>query len=77
MRILYVTTVGGMMGFFKSFIYMLIKEGHTVDIACNRIEDIPELYRELGCRIYKLPCESQKTKQQELQVHICLGFFME
>ena len=62
MRILYVTTVGGMMGFFKSFIYMLIKEGHTVDIACNRIEDIPELYRELGCRIYKLPCERKPLR---------------
>ena len=47
MRILYVTTVGGMMGFFKSFIARLIKEGHTVDIACNDTESVPEEYRKL------------------------------
>ncbi|MBQ8566604.1 MAG: glycosyltransferase family 4 protein [Clostridia bacterium] len=56
MRILYVTTVGGMMNFFKSFIYRLIKEGHTVDIACNHTDAVPKLYRELGCRIYSISC---------------------
>ena len=57
MRILYVTTVGGMMGFFKSFIAMLIKEGHRVDIACNDTESVPQEYKDLNCEIYKLSCE--------------------
>lgn len=57
MRILYVTTVGSMMGFFKSFITELIKDGHTVDIACNDTESVPEEYRQLGCRICRLSCE--------------------
>ena len=57
MRILYVTTVGSMMGFFRSFIKMLIKEGHTVDIACNDTDGVPCEYKDLGCRIYKLSCD--------------------
>lgn len=56
MRILYVTTVGGMMNFFKSFIYRLVKEGNTVDIACNYTDAVPQLYSELGCRVYPISC---------------------
>ena len=36
MRILYVTTIGATMGFFKSLIKELIDDGHVVDIATNR-----------------------------------------
>jgi len=56
MRILYVTTVGGMMNFFKSFIYRLVKEGNTVDIACNYTDAVPQLYSDLGCRVYPISC---------------------
>ena len=55
MKILYVTTVGGTMNFFRSFISELVQEGHTVDIACNDSSSkVPEFYRELGCSVYSI-----------------------
>ena len=57
MNILYVTTVGSTMGFFKQFINELIKEGHTVDIACNdHISDVPACYKQWGCKVHHLSC---------------------
>ena len=38
MKILYVTTVGATMTFFKDFFKELISNGHTVDLACNEKE---------------------------------------
>lgn len=55
MKILYVTTVGATMGFFKTFINKLKAEGHEVDIACNDREwAVPEYFRELGCRVIQV-----------------------
>lgn len=57
MKILYVTTVGQTMGFFKTFLSDLIKDGHTVEIACN--EDggsVPQIYRDLGCPVHPISC---------------------
>lgn len=55
MRILYVTTVGVTMGFFKAFIQYLVDNGHTVDIATNEKDSkVPDLYRELNCNIYQI-----------------------
>ena len=55
MKILYVTTIGTTMGFFKSFIWELVKEGHIVDIATNETNSkVPDCYRELGCSIYQI-----------------------
>ncbi len=57
MKVLYVTTIGTTMGFFKSFIKKLIDEGHVVDIATNETDSkIPECYREWGCKVYSLSC---------------------
>lgn len=57
MKILYVTTIGATMCFFKEFIEELINDGHTVDIATNdSIRKPPECYTQLGCRIISLPC---------------------
>ena len=57
LKILYITTVGETMAFFKSFIKELYTMGNTVDIACNYKESIvPECYKELGCQIFYLPC---------------------
>lgn len=55
MKILYITTIGRTMNFFKKFIEELVQEGHMVDIACNNnISTVPELYDELGCKIYSI-----------------------
>lgn len=58
MRILYVTTIGITMGFFKSIIYKLICDGNIVDIATNENGGetaVPNCYREWECKIYQLP----------------------
>lgn len=55
MKILYVTTIGGTMGFFNSFIKQLLNEGHTVDIATNENRSsVPDCYREWGCKVYQI-----------------------
>jgi len=57
MKILYVTTIGGTMSFFKSLIKELIDDGHVVDIATNDlISSPPDCYKEWGCRIFSLSC---------------------
>ena len=57
MKILYITTVGVTMGFFRSFIANLLEAGHTVDIACNETESpVHACYREWGCRVFPLSC---------------------
>lgn len=57
MKILYITTIGSTMIFFKSLIGELVKEGHTVDIASNdEITPVPEFYNELGCKQYHIDC---------------------
>ena len=57
MKILYVTTIGITMGFFKSFIKDLTDMGHTVELACNDMEEpVPAFYHNLGCKIHRLSC---------------------
>ena len=56
MKILYVTTIGGTMVFFQSFIRQLIEQGHTVDIACSYPDKVGQCYLELGCKTYPLSC---------------------
>lgn len=56
MRILYTTTIGMTMIFFRQMVKRLTDDGHTVDIATN--EDsfpVDGYYRNLGCVIYNLP----------------------
>ncbi|MBQ3252730.1 MAG: glycosyltransferase family 4 protein [Oscillospiraceae bacterium] len=56
MKILYVTTIGGTMSFFKSFIRELIEAGHTVDIATHESagSNALDYFRELGCAVYPI-----------------------
>ena len=55
MKILYTTTIGLTMIFFKSLIKELIDAGNTVDIACNDSEHkVDDFYDSLGCKIYHL-----------------------
>lgn len=52
-KILYVTTIGSTMNFFKSLIKELIDKGYTVDIATNtKIKPVDDYYKELGCKIF-------------------------
>ena len=57
MKILYVTTIGITMNFFKSFIKELKDSGHEVDLACNDlVYPVSECYREWGCQLHTLSC---------------------
>lgn len=57
MKILYVTTVGMTMGFFKSFIKKLSDDGNEVELACNcSLNDIPEFYINSGFKIHSIDC---------------------
>lgn len=59
MNILYITTIGRTMTFFKDFIRQLLDEGNAVDIATNENGDneiVSECYREWGCTVYPISC---------------------
>lgn len=57
MKILYVTTIGLTMTFFKQLIRELLDEGHTVDIMCNENDKkVPGCYREWNCKVYHHSC---------------------
>lgn len=58
MKILYITTIGRTMNFFKTLIKELIDEGNIVDIATNTsLADVPDFYKELNCKIYPISCQ--------------------
>ena len=57
MRVLYVTTVGATMRFFRSFIKELKKEGHDVEIATNQCaSEIPDMYKDINCGSHHIDC---------------------
>lgn len=64
MKILYVTTIGATMNFFREFVDELIKDGNTVDIATNETTSVvPEFYKNLGCKVY--PIETSRSPLQK------------
>lgn len=57
MRILYITTIGSTMGFFKYFVRELLDKGHTVDIATNMsLTPVPDYYQGWGCKCFQISC---------------------
>ncbi len=67
MKILYVTTIGSTMSFFKTLIRELLDEGHTVDIATSEtVKPVPACYREWGCRVFPLPCSRSPLSKGNL-----------
>ncbi len=57
------------MGFFKSLIKELIDEGNTVDIATNTdIKDVPDFYKDLNCKVYKLSCQRTPFSFKNIKV---------
>lgn len=54
-RILYITTIGSTMDFFKSLIKDLIDSGNIVDIATNESEKpVSECFKEWGCKVFPI-----------------------
>lgn len=57
MRILYVTTVGSTMNFFRGLIQNLQEKGHSVDLAANEsLRPVPGVYRDCGCNVSSISC---------------------
>ena len=55
MRILYITTIGMTMNFFKDIVKQLIEDGNKVDIACNGKESpVDDYFYQLGCKVYQV-----------------------
>lgn len=56
MRILYATTIGLTMIFFRKFVKSLIDDGNVVDIITNE-DDFPVdgYFKKLGCKVYNVP----------------------
>lgn len=55
MKILYITTIGITMIFFKTLVKELLDEGNIVDIATNESDSpVPDCYREWGCYIHNI-----------------------
>lgn len=68
MKILYVTTVGMTMNFFKALVGELIKEGHAVDIACNEDEyKVDDFFQKLGCKVYHIGCVRSPLSKSNLE----------
>lgn len=68
MKILYITTIGGTMEFFESFVSQLLDEGHTVDIATNEdTSRVPMCYKEWGCTVYQIDTSRSPLSKGNLQ----------
>lgn len=68
MKILYITTIGGTMIFFKSFIKELMDAGHTVDLATNvNVEDVPQCFHDMGCNVYSIDCSRSPLNKGNIQ----------
>ncbi len=70
MKILYTTTIGGTMGFFKSFIEELKKDGHTIDIASNiSVSPIPKCYEDWKMKVFPLSCSRSPLSKGNIKAY--------
>lgn len=68
MKVLYVTTIGGTMGFFGSFIKRLTDQGHRVDIAANeQLRPIPQYYHDFKCGFFHLSCTRSPFSKENIK----------
>lgn len=68
MKILYVTTISGTLGFFKEFIGELIRDGHTVDVACNDSKNVVNpIITDYGCKVFSLSCTRSPLNKATLK----------
>ena len=77
MKILYVTTVSMTMGFFPEHIKMLLNEGHSVEIATNCEQPVPEIYNTLGCKIHDIPFSRSPFCKDNLKAYKMLKQLVE
>ncbi|MCD8327082.1 MAG: glycosyltransferase family 4 protein [Lachnospiraceae bacterium] len=66
MKILYVTTVSITMSFFEAHFRMLLEEGHTVELACNCEEPLPDFCVDMGLKVYSIPFSRSPLSKDNL-----------
>ena len=70
MKILYVTTIGGTMVFFKNFICSLINKGFKVDIATNTTSSkVSQEYDMWGCKIHQIDTSRSPFNKSNLTAY--------
>ena len=69
MKILYATTVSCTMNFFKGFISELVKEGNSVELACNCDFPVDSFYDDLGLRVYDIPFSRSPLNKSNLSAY--------
>lgn len=71
MKILYITTISlTINAFFKPHIQALVKNGHTVDIACNLKDlELDSLYDELKCKSYQVDFSRSPLSPDNLKAY--------
>lgn len=70
MKILYVTTIGGTMSFFKEHFKMLLKQGHTVELACNLSIPIRDQILDLNLKTYNISFSRNPFSKNNLKAYI-------
>lgn len=68
MKLLYVTTIGSTMDFFKSIIRELIARGNIIDIATNETDSpVADCFKAWGCKVYPLSCSRSPLKKSNFK----------
>ena len=68
MRILYATTIGMTMIFFRQFVKSLIDEGNVVDIVTNESDfEVDDYFKKLGCKVYNVPWSREPLKKSNIE----------
>ena len=65
------------MGFFPEHIKMLLNEGHTIEIATNCDQPVPEIYNTLGCKVYDIPFSRSPFSKNNLKAYKMLKQLVE
>ncbi len=69
MRILYVTTISGTMGFFKKEFLHLQKSGNTIDLACNCNDKYELDFDTSNMKIYNIPFSRSPYSKSNIKAY--------
>lgn len=78
MNILYVTTISNTMDFFPEHVKMLLKQGHSVELACScSLKPVNSIFLELGCRVHDIPFSRSPFSKNNLKAYKMLKQLVE
>jgi len=70
MKVLYVTTVSNTINaFLIPHIRLLVEQGHTVDVACNIVQDLKDELITLGCSVYNIELQRSPLNRANLNAY--------